>query len=143
MGSTASRSHRALIVLGYLGAALASFLPPLLLCLVSRRSPVFLRAHAAQALNAALTTALYVLCSAIVGGLLAADSLRFGLQAAVTCAMFCWLVTCGYLMAAAVAACRGRFYQLPGYLCAPLVRPAASPTTASPSAASAPAPVSR
>jgi uncharacterized Tic20 family protein len=129
--------NRFIAVLGYLGAALASFLPPLLICLLSRRSSPFLRAHATQALNAALTTVLYAISATIVGVLLALDSFRLGVQFTVTAVLFCWLLTFGYLIAACVSACQGRCYQLPAPICARLRRPVAVPLT---SATKAPAP---
>jgi len=116
--------NRLIAVLGYLSAALASFLPPLLICLLSKRSAAFLRAHATQALNAALTTLLYAISAAIIGVLLALDSFRLGVQFTVTAVLFCALITFGYLIVAAVAACRGRFYQLPAPICARLLSPA-------------------
>jgi uncharacterized membrane protein len=95
----------------------------LLIRLLSRRDAAFLRAHAVQAMNAGFTTLLYVLCAAIVAALLALDSYRLGLQVGITVAAICWLVTFGYLIAAAVSAGRGRFYQIPRYLCADLCHP--------------------
>jgi hypothetical protein len=112
-------------VCGYLAAGLTGFVPVLAIYLLVRpvrRNSVFLRAHAAQAVNAALTTALYALCSAITGALLALDSVYLGLRVAITGAMFAWLVTLGYLAAAAIAAGRGRFYPIPAWLCAALIK---------------------
>ncbi|HET7014816.1 MAG TPA: DUF4870 domain-containing protein [Streptosporangiaceae bacterium] len=111
-------------VCGYLVAGLASFVPPLAIYLLVRRNSTFLRTQLAQAANAAITTAVYALCSAIIGALLALDSVYLGLRVAITGAMFAWVVTFGYLAAAALAACRGRFYPIPACLCATLLRPA-------------------
>ncbi len=111
-------------IAGYLAAGLTGFLLPLAICLVARSSSAFLRTHLAQAANAAITTALYALCSAITGGLLALDSVYLGLRVAITASMFAWLVTFGYLLAAASAAARGRFYPIPACLCATLLKPA-------------------
>jgi len=100
-----------------------SFVPPAMICLLSRRDAAFLRAHSIQAVNAAFTTLLYALSGTILAGILALDSLRLGLQVGATAVMFCWLVTFGYLIAAACAAVRGRFYQIPRCLCADLIKP--------------------
>jgi uncharacterized Tic20 family protein len=108
---------------GYVMAALASFLPPLLIVLLSRRDSAFLRKHAVQAMNAAFTMLLYGLSAAIVACLLALDSLWLGLGIGLAAIAACWLVTFGYLIAAMIAAWRGRFYQIPPWLCAQLVRP--------------------
>jgi uncharacterized Tic20 family protein len=110
-------------VSGYLLAALASFIPPAMVCLLSRRDAVFVRTHAIQAMNAAFTTLLYALSSAILAAILALDSLRLGLEVGASAALLCWLVTLGYLIAAAGSAARGRFYQIPRCLCADLLRP--------------------
>jgi uncharacterized Tic20 family protein len=107
----------------YLLAAVLSFIPPAVTCLLDKRKDTFLRRHAVQAMNAAFTTLLYILSSAVLAAILALDNLRLGLQAGVTAAMFCWLVTFGYLVAAAISAARGRFYQIPRSLCADLLRP--------------------
>jgi uncharacterized Tic20 family protein len=114
---------RSCAALGYVLAGLASFLPPLLIVLLSRRDSAFLRTHAVQAMNAAFTMLLYGLSAAIVGCLLALDSWWLGLGIGLAAVVACWLVTFGYLIAAMVAACRGRFYQMPPWLCAQLLRP--------------------
>jgi uncharacterized Tic20 family protein len=116
---------------GYLVAGLLSFVPPLAIYLLARRKATFLRTHLAQAANAAITTVIYALCSAIVGALLAVDSAYLGLRVAITAAMFAWLVTFGYLIAAALAACRGRFYPIPACLCATLLKPVPKPASRS------------
>ena len=110
-------------ICGYLAAGLVSFLPPLAVYLLAGRNSIFLRIHLAQAVNAAITTALYALCSAIAGGLLTLDSVYLGLRVAMTGAMFAWLVTFGYLIGAALTAARGRFYAIPAWLCATFVKP--------------------
>jgi uncharacterized Tic20 family protein len=110
----------------YLLTAFASFVPPALICLLSRRNARFLRVHAVQAVNAALTTLLYGLSSAILAGILALDSLRLGLEVGAAAALLCWLVTFGFLIAAAAAAARGQFCQIPRLVCADLVHPAGS-----------------
>ena len=108
---------------GYALTPVLSFIAPALIFLLSRRDAVFLRAQAIQAMNAAFTTLLYVLSSAILAAILALDSLRLGLQVGAAAAGLCWLITFGYLIAAAGSAARGRFYQIPRCLCADLIRP--------------------
>jgi hypothetical protein len=44
-----------------------------------------------------------------------------GLRVAITAAMFTWLVTFGYLIAAAISAGRGRRYRIPACLSAALL----------------------
>ncbi len=107
----------------YLLTAVLSFIPAAVTCLLGKRRDTFLRRHAVQAMNAAFTTLLYSVSSAVLTAILALDNLRLGLQAGATAAMFCWLVTFGYLVAAAISAARGRFYQMPRCLCADLLHP--------------------
>jgi uncharacterized Tic20 family protein len=114
---------RSCAAVGYVMAGLAGFLPPLLIVLLSRRDSAFLRKHAVQAMNAAFTMLLYGLSAAIIAGLLALDSWWLGLGIGLAAVAACWLVTFGYLIAAMIAACRGRFYQIPSWLCAQLLRP--------------------
>lgn len=123
-----STRARAAAVASYLGAGLLSFVPPLVVYAISRqkKSP-YVTVHAAQAFNAAITTALYAICSAIAGALLTLDSLHLGIQVAITCGLFAWLVTLGYLIGAAIAAARGRHYHIPAYLCAELLWPQSPP----------------
>jgi uncharacterized Tic20 family protein len=120
---TVSGGARLAAVLAYLLAATLSFLPPLLISLSCRHDAAFLRAHAVQALNAAFTTLLYALSASIVAAVIALDSSRLGIAVGLTAVSLCWLLTFGYLVAGATSAARGRFYQLPRYLCADLLKP--------------------
>lgn len=123
-GDRAGFLARSAAVFGYLAAAVTSLVLPLPLYLVTRKDSGFLRPHLAQAASAAITTVLWALCAAITGGLLALDSVYLGLRVAITGALFIWLVTFGYLIAAAVAAARGGFYQIPACLSANLIKAA-------------------
>jgi uncharacterized membrane protein len=114
---------RSCAAVGYVMAALAGFLPPLLIVLLSPRDSAFLRTHAVQAMNAAFTMLLYALSAAILACLLALDSWWLGLGIGLAAIVIGWVVTFGYLIAAMVAACRGRFYQIPPWLCAQFLRP--------------------
>jgi uncharacterized Tic20 family protein len=117
--ATISRSARAVVVLCYVATIVLSFLPGLAILAFSRRGRApFVARHAAQALNTALTTILYGICAALVGGLLALDSPHFGVQVAITGGVFFWLLALGYLVSAAAAGLRGRRYRIPLCLCA-------------------------
>jgi hypothetical protein len=113
---------RAIAVTAYLAAALLSLLPPLLIYLLSGSS-AFARTHAAQAANVAITTALYAICSAIVGGLLAFDSIRLGIATATLGTTLFWLIALGNLIRASAAASHGRMHQIPAAFCARLLGP--------------------
>jgi hypothetical protein len=110
-----------LLAFGYLGVLCLGPLPPLAVLLVTRRSPV-LRVHAVQALNTALTWALYLVSAAIVGGLLALDSITVALVIMIPVTTFGWAWLAVTLFRAAAAAGRGEFRELPGWACAAFVR---------------------
>jgi uncharacterized Tic20 family protein len=107
---------------GYLGVPFVSVLAPLAVYAARGRHSPFARAHARQALNAALTLVLYNACALIAGGVLALDAVAAALLIVLPATLFLWLAALAYLMRAAAAAGRGRYYQLPGWLCATILR---------------------
>jgi len=106
---------------GYVGAIFLGPVVPLAIYLARRGSP-FVRQQAAQALNAALTFALYAVSGAIVGGLLAFDNVSAALAVVGTIAVVYWLILAWHLIAAALDASKGGFRKFPAWICAPLVR---------------------
>lgn len=111
-------------ILSYLSAVLLGFAAPLAIYLIDarlRNSP-FVRAHAAQAVNFAVTMALYTISALIVGGMLALDSVAAGLVIGGGIAIVLWLVALLTLSRAVLAARDGGFYRLPGWLCATVLR---------------------
>jgi len=108
--------------LGYLGVIPLGPVVPLAVYLASGRTSPFVRRHATQALNVALTWLLYAICGAIVGALLAFDNTGNALLIMVPIAVIGWLVMLWHLIAAAVTAGRGGFRQIPSWACSPLVR---------------------
>ena len=106
----------------YAGVIVAGPVVPLVVYLGARHGPPFLRQHAAQALNAALTWLLYGVSGAIVGALLALSTVRAALLIMIPLAVIGWLVMATYLVLAATAASRGGFRQLPAWACSPLVK---------------------
>jgi uncharacterized membrane protein len=111
-----------LAVLGYLGVIVAGPLAPLALYLTRGRTSRFVRRHAAQALNVALTAALYGVSGSIVGALLALDNVRNALIVMVPIAAIGWAIMAIQLLQAAASASRGGFRQLPGWICAIFAR---------------------
>jgi uncharacterized membrane protein len=107
--------------LGYLGVFFLGPVVPLALYLTRRSSP-FVRRHAAQALNVALTMLLYAVSGAIIGALLAIDNVRNALIVMVPIAVIAWVIMALQLLQAAASASRGGFRQLPGWICAVLVK---------------------
>jgi uncharacterized Tic20 family protein len=106
---------------GYLGAIfLGPVIPLIVYAITARRSP-FLRWHAATAVNLSLSCLLYGLCCAILGGLLALDSIVVAIIIAVPLCLAVWLITLRYLLRGAAAANRGERYDIPSWICARIV----------------------
>jgi uncharacterized Tic20 family protein len=106
---------------GYLGAIfLGPVIPLIVYAITARRSP-FLRWHAATAVNLSLSCLLYGLCCAILGGLLALDSIAVAIVIAVPLFFAVWLITLRYLLRGAAAANRGERYDIPSWICARIV----------------------
>jgi len=113
-------------MLGYLGAIFLSAILlgpfiPLVIWLVRRNKSPFLRYHAARALNLTLTGLLYALCCAIIGAMLALDTIYVTLFVALPLLFILWMVLLRYLIRGAFAAQRGEPYDLPGWICATFV----------------------
>jgi hypothetical protein len=106
---------------GYLGAIfLGPVIPFAIYLLRARRSP-FLRYHTAMALNLSLTTVLYGLCCLILGGLLALDSVVAALIVVIPVGLVFWAIMVRYLLRGAGAAGRGERFEVPDWICAPIV----------------------
>jgi uncharacterized protein len=111
-----------LSTLAYFGVLFFGPVVPLVLYLARRRSSPFVRRHAAQALNVAITILLYGVSGSIVGALLALDNVRNALLVMVPIAVIVWVIMAWQLLQGAASASRGGFRQLPSWICAPLVK---------------------
>jgi len=109
------------VMVAYLTVPLFSFLVPLAVLLASHRSP-WARAHAAQALNTALTVLLYDVSAVIMAAMLALDSPMAAVTVAGLLVGALWVTGLVHLIRAAGAAGRGEDYRMPAWLCATLVR---------------------
>ncbi len=109
-------------MLSYLGAIFLWLLAPLAIYLAKRRKSRYVRCHAAQALNLMITTTLFGVACAIVGGLLALDTPATGLAAMIFLLCTLWLAMLTYLVRAVIAASRGEFYEVPDWLCMRVIR---------------------
>jgi len=117
-----SDGDEAWAMLAYLGVPFISILAPLTVCLArSRRSP-FVRQHATQALNFAITMLLYNLCVLIMAGILALDEVGIALAVAGPVALGLWLAALYFLARAAIKASTGEFCTVPPWICATFVR---------------------
>jgi uncharacterized Tic20 family protein len=108
-------------MLGYLGVPFTAFVLPLVIYLLKRRTSPFIRWHAGQALNLAVTAILYTVSALIVGLMLALDSVAVALAIMVPVTAILWLISLGYLVRAAVSAGSGGQTAIPGWLCATIV----------------------
>jgi uncharacterized Tic20 family protein len=120
-GYVPSRTEEVYGAFGYFGAILTGPVLPLFVYLSRRRASPFVRWHAAQALNVTLTFLVYLVCGAIAGVLLALDSPKAALWIMVPIAVIGWLITVSQLVRGASAAAGGDFYQIPNWICSPLV----------------------
>jgi uncharacterized Tic20 family protein len=93
---------------------------PLCIYLAKRRAP-YVRMHAAQALNLAITVLLYNISALIFGGLLALDEIGVAVGIVAPLLICLWLTALFYLVRAAVAAGRGEYRVIPRWLCATLI----------------------
>jgi len=108
--------------LSYAGVIAGGPVVPLVIYLSVRHGSPFVRQHAAQALNVALTWLLYGVSGAIIGGLLSFSTARGALLVTVPLAVIGWLVMATYLVLAATAASQGGFRQIPAWVCSVLVK---------------------
>jgi hypothetical protein len=107
---------------GYLGAIFLGPVIPLVIYLTGGRRWPFLRYHAARAVDLSITGLLYALCCLILGGLLLLDSLTVALLVAVPIGFGLWLCVLKYLIRGISAANRGEQYDVPGWICAQIIR---------------------
>ena len=106
----------------YLGAIFLWLLAPLIIYLVRRKQSIFIRSHAAQAFNLTLTATLFAISGAIIGGLLSLDSPKVALFIVGPLLVALWIVVLRYLIRAASSASRGDFYELPSWICVPMLQ---------------------
>jgi uncharacterized protein len=109
-------------MLSYLGVPFLGPVLPLAVFLFKRHTSAFVRYHSAQAVGLSVTALLYTICVLILGGMLALDSLNLALVIAVPAEALLWLAILGYVILAAFRAYRGRYYRIPSWLCATIVR---------------------
>ena len=105
-------------MLGYLGAIFLGPLIPLAIFWLRRNKSQFMRYHSARAVNLSLTVLLYVVCCAILGGMLALDTVTLALAVALPLVFLLWLAMLKYLIRGVGAAQRGEPYQVPSWICA-------------------------
>ncbi len=119
--AAAAGGEVSLVTFGYLSAIPTGPVIPLIFYLVKGRSSPFLRYHAAAAVNLSVSGLLYAVCCAILGGLLALDSVTAGLVIALSLGFCLWVTMLTYLIRGVIAANRGGPNDIPQWLCARIV----------------------
>jgi uncharacterized Tic20 family protein len=109
------------VTIGYLGAIFLGPVIPLIVYLIKARRSPFLRCHTAAAVNLSLSCLLYAVCCAILGGLLALDSVTAALIIALPLMFGLWVTMLTYLIRGVIAANRGEPYDIPAWICARMV----------------------
>jgi uncharacterized Tic20 family protein len=107
--------------LSYAGVIVLGPVVPLVVYLSTRHGSPFVRQHAAQALNVALTWLLYAVSGAIIGAVLFFSTARAALLVMIPLAFAGWLIMVTYLVLAATAASQGGFRRIPAWACSTLV----------------------
>ncbi len=118
----ATRAEETLSALAYLGAIVIVPLVPLAVYLSRRHTSWFVRWHAAQALNVALTGLLYGVSGAIVGALLSFDSTTAALIVMGPLVVAGWVIIVVHLVRGAMTASRGDMHSMPAWICSPFVK---------------------
>jgi uncharacterized Tic20 family protein len=108
--------------LSYLGAIFLWLVAPLVIYVTKRKTSVFIRSHAAQSFNLTATGTLFAVSAGIVGALLALDSPKAALILMIPLLVALWITMMVYLARAASAASRGEFYEIPAWLCVPMLK---------------------
>lgn len=121
LGPPSSQPDERLAAASYFGAIIIVPIVPLVIYLTRRHASPYVRQHAAQALNVALTCLLYVTSAVIIGGLLALDSVLSALIITLLIFAIGWAIMLTYLVLGARSASRGEFRRIPNWICAPLV----------------------
>lgn len=119
---TPARGDELLGALCYAGVIFLGPVLPLIVRLTGRDTSPFVRQHATQALNVALTCLLYAVSGSIIGALLALDNVNAALAIVLPAAAIGWLIMVAHLVRSAAAAGRGGLRQIPAWICSPLVR---------------------
>jgi uncharacterized Tic20 family protein len=120
-GPASQSDDRTWAMLGYLLTFVGGFVAPLIVYLVKKDQSPFVRHHAAQALNLAITSAIYGIALFVLAIVAGAVSHGVGLL------LFLLYFPLGitftvYLIVAAVAANRFEMYRVPSWACLQLVR---------------------
>ena len=119
-GPPSQSDDRTWAMLGYLLTFVGGFIAPLIVYLVKKDESPFVRHHAAQALNLAITSAIYSIGLFVLA--IIAGAVSHGLGLLLVLLYFpLGIAFAVYLIMAAVAANRFEMYQVPSWACLRLV----------------------
>ncbi len=109
-------------LLAYLLTFVAGFLAPLIIYLVKVNESRYVRYHAAQSLNMAITGFIYVLAGFLVSIPLVFVTHGFGLLVIVPAFIAYGVAHLAFLILAAIRANQGEQYRVPAVIALPMVR---------------------
>jgi uncharacterized Tic20 family protein len=108
-------------MLSYLLTFVGGVLAPIIIYAVKLNESRYVRFHAAQSLNMALTAMIYTLGGFLVGLILALVTHGFALYLIIPAFVAYAIAHLVYLILAAVASNRGEYYEVPTVIALPLV----------------------
>jgi len=108
-------------LLSYLLTFVAGFLAPLIVYVVKMNESRYVRYHAAQSLNMAITAYIYAFAAFFIGLIVAIATKGWGLVLIIPLFIAFAVAHLVYLILAAIAANRGEYYQVPTVISLPIV----------------------
>jgi uncharacterized protein len=109
-------------LLAYLLTFVAGFIAPLIVFLVKMNESRYVRYHAAQSLNMAITAFIYAVAGVVVGLVLALATHGWALVLLIPLFIAYLVAHLVFLILAAIAANRGEYYRVPYVISIPMVR---------------------
>jgi uncharacterized Tic20 family protein len=109
-------------MLSYLLGFVAALIAPLIIYLIKMNESRYVRYHAAQSLNMAITGFIYAFGGAIIGIFLAIASHGLALLLLIPLFLIYVVAHVIFLILGAIAAYRGELTKIPAVICLPLVR---------------------
>ncbi len=109
-------------LLAYLLTFVAGFFAPLIVYLVKMNESRYVRYHAAQSLNMAITAYIVSAGGVIIGLILALATRGWALVLVIPLFVAYLIAHLVFLILAAIAANRGEYYRVPTYIAIPMIR---------------------
>lgn len=109
-------------LLAYILALVAAIIAPLVIYLVKMNESRYVRYHAAQALNLSLTALIYSIALVVIAIPLALLTHGIGIILIVLAFIALGIAHLVYIIMGAVKANQGQLFQIPAFLCFPMVK---------------------